>query len=168
MTGLMAERYVGDDALLYPAEDAQQILQIAIARETESGELSRSQLLEIAADLGIASETLLAAEQEWQVRKFELADQKLFDQQRRQRFQHGLSQFVIFGGFSLGLNFLIGGWLIWPIYLIFGPWALKLAWDAWRIYQHNDYTYSQEFERWRRKKQVKRAVNRFFSWLSGL
>jgi fatty acid desaturase len=167
MSELMTERYVGDEALLYPAEDAQQILQIAIARETESGELSRTQLLEIAAELGITPDTLLAAEQEWQVRKFELADQKLFDQQRRQRFQHSLSQFVIFGGFSLGLNFLAGGWLIWPIYLIFGPWALGLIWDAWRIYRHNDYSYTQEFERWRRKKQMKRAVNRFFGWISG-
>lgn len=163
----MTERYVGDDALLYPAEDAQQILQIAIARQTESGELSRGQLLEIAEELGIASETLLAAEQEWQLRKFELADQKLFDQQRRQRFQHGLSRFVILGGLSLGFSTLVAHWLIWPIYFIFGPWGIKLAWDAWRIYQPNEYSYSQEFERWRRRKQMKRAVNRFFSWISG-
>ncbi|HEY9877134.1 MAG TPA: 2TM domain-containing protein [Leptolyngbyaceae cyanobacterium] len=163
----MTERYLGDDALLYPAEDAQQILQIAIARQTESGELSRGQLLEIAEELGIASETLLAAEQEWQLRKFELADQKLFDQQRRQRFQHGLARFGILGGLSLGFSALAAPWLSWPIYIIFGPWGMKLAWDAWRVYTPNEYSYSQEFERWRRKKQMKRAVNRFFSWISG-
>lgn len=163
----MVERSLGDDALLYPAEDAQQILQIAIARDTESGELSRAQLLEIAEELGISAATLRLAEQEWQVRKFELADQKLFDQQRQQRFQHGLARFGIFGAFALGLNGLAGGWLIWPIYLIFGPWGVKLVWDAWRLYQKNEYTYSQDFERWRRKKQVKRAVNRFFNWLAG-
>jgi fatty acid desaturase len=163
----MAEPYIADDDLLYPAEDAQQILQLAISRQVESGELSRTQLLEIAEELGIAATTLTAAEQEWQLRKFELAEQRQFDQHRRQRFQHRLARFVIFGGFSLGLNFLVGGWLTWPIYLLFGPWGLKLAWDAWRIYQPNEYSYAQEFEQWRRRKQVKRAVGRFFSWISG-
>ena len=36
---------------LYAMEDAQRILQIAIAQETESGELSQQQLLEIAEEL---------------------------------------------------------------------------------------------------------------------
>ena len=43
---------------LYASEDAQQILQIAIAKETEAGELTRAQLAEIASELNIAPETL--------------------------------------------------------------------------------------------------------------
>ena len=36
--------------ILYRSEDAQQILNIAIARQAEAGELTRTQLLEVAAD----------------------------------------------------------------------------------------------------------------------
>lgn len=163
----LTEPYVSKDEFLYPAEDAQQILSIAIARQTESGELSRTQLLEIAEELGISAETLLAAEQEWDVKKYEVADQKLFDQQRQQRFHHDLARFSIFGGFLLVFSLLTGGSLTWLMYVIFGPWALKLTWDAWRIYRPNAYDYSQEFQRWRRKQRMQRAVGGMMRRLLG-
>ncbi|MEL6456526.1 MAG: hypothetical protein AAFQ40_17665, partial [Cyanobacteria bacterium J06623_5] len=64
---------------LYASEDAQQILQIAIAKETESGELTRRQLSEIAAELNIAPETLWSAEREWQSLQTASAQQASFN-----------------------------------------------------------------------------------------
>jgi hypothetical protein len=59
----------------------------------------------------------------------------------------------------LVFQLVTGGWLWnWLIYTTFGPWALQIAWDAWRIYRPNEYSYRKEFQRWRRKQQVKRAV----------
>jgi hypothetical protein len=148
-----------DGGFLYPAEDAQQILTIAMARQTESGELSRTQLLEMAEELGISVETLAEAEREWDVKKYEIADQRQFDHERKQRFQHSLTQFLVFGGFLLAFQILTGGWLWnWIIYLTFGPWGLKLLWNWWRIYRPNEYSYTKEFQRWRRKQQMRRAV----------
>ncbi len=159
MAELVTELYTKNGEFLYQAEDAQQILSLAIARQTESGELSRTQLLEIADELGIPADTLVAAEREWDVKKYELADQKLFDSQRRQRFQHGLTQLLITAGFVLVFQLVTGGWLwSWLIYLSFGPWALQISWNAWRIYRPNEYAYRQEFQRWRRKQQMKRVV----------
>lgn len=158
MVDLMTEPQTSNE-FLYPAEDAQQILQIAIARQTESGELSRAQLLEIAEELGISAQTLLSAEQEWDIKKHEIADQRLFDHQRQERFRHGLARFGVFGIFLVGFNLLIGGGITWLLYLILGPWALMLTWDAWRIYRPNGYAYTQEFQRWRRKKRVERAFS---------
>ncbi|MFQ4135779.1 hypothetical protein PGN35_005615 [Nodosilinea sp. PGN35] len=74
MADLITDAQARDGGFLYPAEDAQQILSLAIARQTESGELSRTQLLEIADELGIAPETIAAAEREWDVKKYEIAD----------------------------------------------------------------------------------------------
>ena len=164
MADLVTDSYISDGGFLYPAEDAQQILSIAIARQTESGELSRTQLLEIAEEVGISADTLTAAEREWDVKKYELADQRLFDSQRRQRFQHGLAQFAIFGGFLLLFLVLTGGvgfwgWLVkFLLYLGVAPWGIKLSWDAWRIYRPNEYAYRREFQSWRRKQQMQRAV----------
>ncbi|HSM80793.1 MAG TPA: 2TM domain-containing protein [Nodosilinea sp.] len=155
---------LGDGGFLYEAEDAQQILSLAIARQTESGALSRSQLLEIADELGLSAADITAAEREWDIKKYELADQQLFDSQRRQRFHHGLSQFVISGSFLLLFLVLTGGVGFWGglvkflLYLSVAPWGLKLSWDAWRIYRPNEYGYRKEFERWRRKQQLKRAL----------
>ncbi|MBE9113112.1 2TM domain-containing protein [Nodosilinea sp. LEGE 07298] len=159
MAELIMDPYTTNSEFLYPAEDAQQILGLAIARQTESGELSRAQLLEIADELGISAETIAEAEREWDIKKYEIADQKLFDSQRQQRFRHGMSQFLITSGFMLAFQLVTGGWL-WAslIYLILGPWGLKLSWDAWRIYRPNEYSYRKEFQRWRRKQQVQRAV----------
>jgi len=67
----------------------------------------------------------------------------------------------------LAFNLLTGGGVTWLMYLIFGPWALKLTWDAWRIYRPNEYAYTQEFQRWRRKKRMERAMNGFFRQLLG-
>lgn len=156
-----------DSAFLYPAEDAQQILSIAMARQTESGDLSRAQLLEIAEELGISAETLAEAEREWDIKKYEIADQRQFDRERKQRFQHSLSRFCFFIGFLLVLIILtggLGGWawvaVIAQFLLFFpaSPWGLKLAWSAWRIYRPNEYSYTKEFQRWRRKQQMRRAV----------
>ncbi|MGG6237664.1 2TM domain-containing protein [Nodosilinea sp. AN01ver1] len=159
MAELRTDPYINSGEYLYPAEDAQQILSLAIARQTESGELSRAQLLEIADELGISADSIAAAEREWDVKKYEIADQKLFDSQRQHQFQHGLTRFLITAGFVLVFQLVTGGWLWnWLIYLILGPWALQVSWDAWRIYRPNEYAYRKEFEHWRRKQQMKRAV----------
>ncbi|MGF1571188.1 MAG: 2TM domain-containing protein [Nodosilinea sp.] len=168
----MANSYSSDLDVLYPAEDVQQILSIAIARQTEAGELSRAQLLEIAEELNISAATVAAAEQEWGLKKHEIADQRLFDRQRKERFYHGLARFGIIGGFLLGFNLLTGGGLTWllyvMLYLVFGPWGLKLTWDAWRIYGPNEYSYAQDFQRWRRQQRVQRAVNGVVQRLFGV
>ncbi|MEM9980167.1 MAG: hypothetical protein AAF808_21290, partial [Cyanobacteria bacterium P01_D01_bin.2] len=72
---------------LYPMEDAQRILQLAIAQESESGQLSHQQLLEIADELNISPATLQTAEQEWHIIKRKAKDHQLFQQQRRQRLK---------------------------------------------------------------------------------
>ncbi len=163
MVNLMPETQTNTNTndFLYPVEDAQRILQIAIASQTEAGDLSRSQLIEIADELGISHQTLLEAEQTWETQKHEIADQRLFDRQRRDQLHHGFARFCIFGGFLLLLHLLSGGNFLLTalVYVVVAPWFLKLVWDAWRIYRPNEYAYNQEFQRWRRKRRMERAVN---------
>jgi 2TM domain len=149
---------------LYSAEDAQHILQIAIARDTESGELSRAQLLDIAAELGISSETLRSAEQEWLALKDQSQEQKLFQDHQRQRFQHHLVRYGIINGFFVAIDLLLGGGLGFSLYIAL-VWGMFLALHGWRTYQTSGYRYQQDFEKWRRNRLVKQTfgklVNRF-------
>ena len=86
---------------LYRSEDAQQILHIAIAKQAEAGELTRTQLYEIAAELNIAPSDMQAAEQEWQIRRGESVERQAFELQRRQRFQRRVARFAIVNGFLI-------------------------------------------------------------------
>ena len=115
---------------LYASEEAQQILQIAIAKETEAGELTRTQLAEIAAELNIAPETLWSAEREWIDLKSTSTQQAIFNQQRRQKFQHHLIRYSIFNSFLLLLNLLAGGYGFALFVAL--AWGIGLSLHAWQ------------------------------------
>ncbi|MGB3298620.1 MAG: 2TM domain-containing protein [Phormidesmis sp.] len=146
---------------LYASEEAQQILQIAIAKETESGELTRSQLAEIAAELNIAPETLWSAEREWIDLKSTSTQQAIFNQQRRQKFQHHLIRYSIFNSFLLLLNLLAGGYGFALFVAL--AWGIGLSLHAWQAYQSEGYRYQKDFEKWQRRQQVKRSMSNLFN-----
>ena len=146
---------------LYASEEAQQILQIAIAKETEAGELTRTQLAEIAAELNIAPETLWSAEREWIDLKSTSTQQALFNQQRRQKFQHHLIRYGIFNSFLLLLNLLAGGYGFAMFVAL--AWGIGLSLHGWRAFQTTGYQYQKDFEKWQRRQQVKRSMSNLFN-----
>ena len=143
---------------LYRSEDAQQILQIAIARQAEVGELTRTQLFEIAAELNIAPADIQAAEQEWLTRQGESAERTTFDLQRRHRFQQRVAKFAIVNGFLLTVNFL-SGWGIGFIAYVCLFWGLGMALDAWKTFKLRGEDYEEAFLRWRQRRQLKKSVS---------
>ncbi len=151
---------------LYASEEAQQILQIAIAKETESGELTRRQLAEIATELNIAPETLWSAEREWIALKSESSQQLIFNQQRRQNFQHHLIRYGVVNSFLLLLNISISGGIGFAAFFIL-TWGIGLALHGLRAYQSSGYRYQKDFESWQRRQKVKQSVlgifNRFMN-----
>lgn len=157
-------RAMADD--LYASEDAQQILQIAIARQTEVGELSRTQLVEIASELGISADTLWQAEQEWLVMRGEAEEHNVFKQYRHQRFQHHLVRYVAVNTFLFLLNWLMGLGFPWAVYIMV-IWGLVLVLHAWHTYQPNPYRYDDEFQKWRQRRKIKQSFNRLVDRLFG-
>ncbi|MEM6251878.1 MAG: 2TM domain-containing protein [Cyanobacteria bacterium P01_D01_bin.156] len=154
---------------LYAMEDAQRILQIAIAQETESGELTQQQLLEIAEELNISPTTLVAAEQQWQTLKSQAADHRLFQTQRRQKLQSQLGRYTIIVSFLIVLDFLTPGGsflghLGFSLYVAL-IWGLGLSLKAWRTLQTSGERYERDLNQWQRKRSMRRTidgvVNRF-------
>ncbi|MGD1898630.1 MAG: 2TM domain-containing protein [Phormidesmis sp.] len=146
---------------LYASEEAQQILQIAIAKETEAGDLTRTQLSEIATELNIAPETLWSAEREWRALKSESGQQTLFNQQKRQKFHHHLIRYAIFNSFLLLLNLLAGGYGFAAFVAL--CWGIGVTLHGWRAYQSSGYRYQKDFESWKRRQQVKQSVQSLFN-----
>jgi hypothetical protein len=155
-----------DEPAVYQAEEAQAILQIAIARHTEEGELTRPQLVEIAQELGISELTLVEAEQQWALQRRESAEMAEFDQFQRQRFQAHLVRFAVINLVLFALNWMAAGTISWALY-IFLLWGSALALQAWQTYWPNAQQYRRTFEKWRRREQLKRSFSRFMDWLLG-
>jgi hypothetical protein len=153
---------------LYGSEDAQQILKIAIDRQAEAGELTRTQLFEIAAELNISPDDLIAAEQEWFVHRGELEERQQFIRLRRSQFHRRLAKYLIVNTFLLVLNLVTGG--TWILYVAI-PWGIGVALDAWRTYRVGDPEFDEAFQQWRQRQQLKRSVstvlNRFNQWILG-
>lgn len=154
---------------LYRSEDAQQILQIAIARQAEAGELTREQLYEIAAELNIAAADIEAAEQEWLMRRGEAAERAAFIRFRQSKFQRRLVKYAIVNIFLIALNLLTSPGVLWSLYITLF-WGIGVALDAWKTYRINDVEFEEAFQQWQQRQQLKRSVstilNRFNRWIA--
>ncbi len=155
------------NAVIYPMEEAQAILKLAIAQQSEEGELTRTQLLEIAQELGISEQTLAAAEEQWQLQQQENADLQVFDNLQKQRFQSHLVRFAIVNSVLFVFNGMTAGTLSWALY-IFLFWGGAIGLQGWHTYSTQTEHYRQRFEKWRRREQIKKSFNRFLDWLLGV
>ena len=102
----------------YSSDDVQQILTIALGKESSSA----VQLEEMAKDLSIDRATLDYAVDVWRSHKVNKQEK----QQRRQRFhRYELLPYLIVNGFLLVLDISIAGGVTWSIYPLLG-WGLGL------------------------------------------
>ena len=149
----------------YQQEDIQQILNLAIARQASGGEFSREQLVEIAAELGISTDTLQDAEQEWLVQQKEGQKRKEFNAYRRSKFQKRFGKYAIVNSFLVCLNLVSAGQVSWSLYILLF-WGLWLGLGAWNTYQLKGEEYEQAFRKWYRKHQLTQSIyTRINNWI---
>ena len=153
---------------VYGSEDAQAILQIAIARREDEGELSRVQLFEIAAELGISEQDIVAAEQQWLANRGEFQEKLVFNTYRRGKLQKNVTKYGIINTFLVLFNLAGSHELSWSLFILL-TWGLGLSLNAWNVYQTEGEDYEQAFQRWRLKKQVGQSIgtatDKFMKWL---
>ncbi|HEY9893364.1 MAG TPA: 2TM domain-containing protein [Candidatus Sericytochromatia bacterium] len=152
----------------YQQEDIQQILNLAIARQASDGEFTHEQLVEIATELGISTDTLAEAEQDWLVQQKEGIKRQEFNIVRRSRLQKRAGKYVIVNGFLVGLNFISAGEVSWSLYILLF-WGLGLGLNAWNTYQLQGEEYEQAFRRWYRKHQIAESItSRLNNWIKAV
>lgn len=143
----------------YSQDDVQQILRLAIARQThEQDDLSRLQLLEIADEMGITAQELDEAERAWLLRKDQMGLEEQFDKYRQQRFKQSSTKYLIVNGFLVVLDLMAGGGLGFSLYVIVG-WGLGLTMEGRRTYGLKGEEYDRRFQKWRRKRALKQSVD---------
>lgn len=143
----------------YSQEDVQQILHVAIARQThDQDDLSRFQLMEIADEMGISAQELDEAERAWLQRKDQLGLEAQFDQYRQQRLKQSGTKYLIVNGFLVVLDLMAGGGLGFSLYVIVG-WGLGIAMQSRQTYGLKGEEYDRRFQNWRRKRALKQSVD---------
>lgn len=147
----------------YSHDEVQEILHLAIARQSAAGELSRQQLLEIGDELGLTEQDIQRAEDEWRSLDNEAKDRKVFCHYRRLQFRQHVIKYLIVNGFFFPLNyFLAGGWTFpwsWFVAII---WGMLLTLDGWSAMQIEGLSFERRYQKWRRKRLLSRSVSQFF------
>lgn len=152
----------------YQQEDIQQILNIAIAHQANDGEFSREQLVEIATELGISTDTLQEAEQQWLVQQKEGLKRQEFNRYRRGRLQKQVGKYIIVNGFFVGLNFLSAGEVSWSLYILLF-WGLGIGLNTWNTFQLQGEEHEQAFRKWYRKHQIAESISsRINNWIKAI
>ncbi|TAE60239.1 MAG: hypothetical protein EAZ76_19075 [Nostocales cyanobacterium] len=154
----------------YSQEEVQQILQLAIARQTVESdqEFSYQQIMEIAAELQISPELIKQAESDWNIQQSDVERRKAFDLYRQSKFKKRLGNYAIINVFTILADFVGGGTLSWSLYiLIFCGLAIVL--DIWNTWQTKGEDYEMAFQKWNRKHQIKQTINSVLNkWFKGL
>lgn len=152
-------------AELYHSDDIQEILCRAIARQAQTDELTERQMIEIADELGISHANLRLAEQEWFAQKGELQERQVFDLQQRREFKSHAVKYGIVNGFLFAIGITAFDNISGALFIAL-LWGLGLSLHAWKAYHSESPTYEAAFQRWRRRRQLTRSVNRVLNrWL---
>ncbi len=142
----------------YTPDAVQEILHLAIARQTDSEEFSRVQLVEIAKELGIPPGDIVQAEQEWLVNQGQFKERRAFDLCRYTKLKNNLVRYGIANSFLVVLNLLTAHTLTWSLPILF-LWGLFLALKGWKTYQLNGEEYDKAFTAWRLKQQIGQTIH---------
>ncbi|MEM9215887.1 MAG: 2TM domain-containing protein [Cyanobacteria bacterium P01_F01_bin.150] len=137
----------------YNEESVQQILKIAMSRQGQPSALTRSQLQEIADELGISEDNLMAAEQDWDLQKQERDARQAFDDYRHQQLRQNFVRCLVVSAFLLLSNLVVNHAINWSTYPVMG-WLFLLSLQAWRTYQQEGEEYDRAFRRWKLGQQI--------------
>ncbi|MBK1988264.1 2TM domain-containing protein [Sphaerospermopsis aphanizomenoides BCCUSP55] len=144
----------------YSQEEVQQILQLAIARQTDERdqEFSYQQIIEIAAELQISPEAVKQAESDWICQKSEVQQRQAFDLYRQGKFKKRLGNYAIINTFFTLVDLVAGAGISWSLYILLFC-GLAIALDIWNTFQNKGEEYEIAFQKWNRKHQIKQTIN---------
>ena len=152
----MAEKFYSD-------EQAQEILRLAAQGSAGGAGISRSQLLETAAELGIRPEEVLHAEKALAERQQLDEDRLAYKKQKQRKLQQEASAWISGAILLYGIAYVTRGfhiegllatWPKWPV----GFWTLKMVKESVEFFMDMTVNREPNFEHWRQKRQRDLAI----------
>lgn len=150
----------------YSPADIQEILNLALAKQSAEGELefSHAQLVEIAAEMNIDPSTLRSAELDWSKQNSLSKQQQEFDRHRQQQFTNSLVRYGIVNSALVGINLLVlgGTSFLWSAYILLF-WGAGIALNGWKLYQLKGEEYERKFQSWNSKRKIRQSLHSMIS-----
>lgn len=144
---------------VYEQQEAEQILKKAVThppRANSSSGVSHEQLVAMASELGVDSETVAVAVQEWQGEQEAQRERQTFIARRRQEFWPHLWSYLGTNSFLVALNLLTSPDYFWASWPLLG-WGIGLFFHALSALPTRGETFEKEFQTWRKKTRRKKA-----------
>jgi len=141
----------------YSQDEIQQILHLAIARQSSDDEFTSQQLTEIASELGIGTDTVRLAERDWLVQQREQQRRQEFNRHRRANLRRRSGKLAILNGFLVALDGLTSGGLGWSLYVLLVC-GLVVALEAWKTFQQDGEEYERQLQRWEHARQLRQSA----------
>jgi hypothetical protein len=117
----------------YSSDDVQNILRLAMERSQED-QFSQQQLQEMAAELGIDSNTLKTAQKEWMSQSQRSRQHQEISKRRQRSFMAHLIPYLAVNTFLVVLNLVTTPGTFWAVYPII-CWGLGLFFHGWAVYR---------------------------------
>ncbi len=150
---------------LYSEEAAREILKQAMELQTKEKDFTRSQLEEMAQELGIAPTALAEAEQFWLANRETVEEQKTlaaekeaFERDRQLGFKVHFTIYLLVNLFLMVLNLTTSPEAIWFFWPLMG-WGFGMAGHYWSTVQKEGQLYEQQFAQWRMGRTLGRKLS---------
>lgn len=142
----------------YTQTEIRQILEIALSRQIQSPSLTRKQLWELSAELGIDLIAIQEAEKNWLEQKTIKLQKREFNLYRRQELTAKIIRFAFINAIMIMIDWFTIHHLSWSLYLIV-IWGLGLGLDCWKTTQTRGDEYEQAFQSWRVRQELKSSLS---------
>ncbi|MGK7888834.1 MAG: 2TM domain-containing protein [Leptolyngbyaceae cyanobacterium] len=149
----------------YNEEAIGQILKLAMSRQGQPATLTRSQLRDIANELGISEDNLAAAEQDWAILCQAQADRLAFEAYRHLQLQQGIVWCLVLNTALVTTNVVTSHTVSWSVYPVL-LWSCILLLKTWGVYQDKGEKYDRAFRRWKLRQQIGESFKALTSQLN--
>lgn len=144
---------------LYSEDEVREILNRAAGMQLQGRDFSRDHLVEMASELGISSEQVVAAERAWLAEQRDDEEWKRFLSHRRQSFRQQVISYVLTIGFLAAINLFTSPDFFWFVFPALG-WGLGLAFGASSLMQTEGEEVEKEYDKWLLKQEKRRRRGR--------
>ncbi|HEY0867993.1 MAG TPA: 2TM domain-containing protein [Fimbriimonas sp.] len=138
----------------YSDEEAEEILRLAVGRMPAGGGISRENLRQSAAELGISDEALVEAEIQVMERRQEEADRREFRGFQRSKFKKSFWEYLATMAVLTAINMWHAGQPTWSLLVLFF-WGIGIFFEAISTFVASSSGYQEAYEKWKRKKRRK-------------
>ncbi len=138
----------------YSQEEVQQILAIAVQKQTYEGEFTSEQIAEIAGELDISPEKIREAEEKWLEQQLEEGLRQTFEKHRWHKLKQKARFYAMTNIFLVTVDLIVDAVLNWSHYILL-IWGFALALNIWQTAAFGGEEYDRAFREWQRKNASK-------------